>query len=165
VDQVGFYKNVDDTVTHTKCSMDTSGEEATLKCEGLTTSSDTCDSAANSGKIVTSSLTLCLDGSKTATFVATGNDPIQYLLNYGADSIFNTVIAENTYGIIKATEDSMTLDTTVTSNKEVCADVDQKVTDLPESGSCAATSTLYSLCTSGICQKICKVKTGVNCKC
>jgi len=161
VNQVGFYKNVDTIITHTKCYMDTSGDEATLKCEGLTSSSDSC-LGANIGKFDSSS-GLCLNGSKTAAFVASGN-PVQYLLSYGASSIFGTIIAENTYGVIKVTTDSMTLDTTVTSNKEVCADEDQKVTDLPESGSCASSSTLYSLCTSGICQKICKVKTGVNCK-
>jgi len=161
VNQVGFYKNVDATITHTKCYMDTSGDEATLKCEGLTSPSDSC-SGENVGKFDSSS-GLCLNDSKTAAFVASGN-PVQYLLSYGASSIFSTIIAENTYGVIKVTTDSMTLDTTVTSNKEVCADGDQKVTDLPESGSCAPSSTLYSLCTSGICQKICKVKTGVNCK-
>jgi len=128
----------------------------------LSTSSDTCTAATDNGKIAGS--TLCLNGSKTSDFVSAGDDPVQYMIEYGASSIFGKFILENTSGVVKVTETSMTLDTSYTNNKEVCVDGDQKVSVLPESGSCASGNTLYSLCSSGICQKICKVKTGVNCK-
>jgi len=105
-----------------------------------------------------------LYASKEAGFVSAGNDPVQYMIEYGASSIFGKFILENTSGVVKVTETSMTLDTSYTNNKEVCVDGDQKVSDLPESGSCTSGNTLYSLCSGGICQKICKVKTGVKCK-
>jgi len=56
----------------------------------------------------------------------------------------------------------MTIDTSTTSNAEVCGN-DSLEISAPSNGACTS-ATLYSLCSSGICQKICKVGFGVNCK-
>ena len=88
---------------------------------------------------------LCLDVAtglpKTAIF---GTD--SYLVSFDIQSLYASSIRGGQFGVLKATDKKITLDTTVSGS--ICADANLKVTS--KSGSCAAGSTEYT-CTSGVC--------------
>jgi len=150
----GFYINTDQSSTnYIKCK----GGSCTV--ETNPTASDECEDSTI-GQL-TKSNKLCLNGSIDAAFEASGEK--KYLVSYATNNVFSTSVSQDHYGVVVVTENSMTIDTSTTSNTEVCASDTTLVITAPTSGACGDNITLYSLCTNGICQKICKVGSGVNC--
>jgi len=131
--EIGYYK----TGNNKYVSCDASG------CKYLALESS-CPSV---GQMKASGV-LCLDvvsDGKTGTFA--GKDATdKYLLSYDIESLYASSIRGGQFGVLKATDKKITLDTTVSGS--ICADADLKVTS--KSGSCAAGSTEYT-CTSGVC--------------
>jgi len=149
----GYYKNSVITGKYIEC-----------KNNGCSVVDNPTDDGSTIGTLVKdgSVVKLCLDGTKKVEFAASSDNEKNYLISYDASSVFKTVTS-NHYGIVKVGINSMTIDTTVTTNKEICADNSLlEVSELNNEG-CDSGKTLYSLCTNGICEKICKVASGTNC--
>ncbi|KAG4102844.1 hypothetical protein H8356DRAFT_930100 [Neocallimastix lanati (nom. inval.)] len=93
---------------------------------------------------------LCLDivsDGKTGTF-ASKDATDKYLLSYDIESLYASSIRGGQFGVLKATANKITLDTTVTGS--VCVtNSNLKVT--PKSGNCDASTTTEYTCTSGMC--------------
>jgi len=91
---------------------------------------------------------ICLDttggSEKTAGVVASGVESKYYLVHYDPASVFASSMNPGEFGVLKATENDITLDTTITGDK--CVDANFVVTT--KDGSCSNSE--YS-CTSGIC--------------
>ena len=148
----GYYINLDQTDKYIKCQ----GGSCTVESNPT----DGSCSTNTIGKLFydTDSVYICLDGTNSAKAF----EAKKYLISYGASSIFSSSVTSDYYGVVSVTTNSITIDQTVTSSSEICVNTSLLVSALD--GSCADGSTLYSLCSSGICQKICKVESGVNCK-
>ena len=148
----GFYVNTDQSDTYIKCT----GSSCTVKNNP---DSDTCNADTASGQLTLkdTKVQLCLSSEKYAEFSSTTKN---YLVSSASASVFSSVTA-NHYGIVSVTANSMTINI-ASSDAEICAD--DSTLEVTALSSTCSSATQYSSCTSGICQKYCKVKTGANCK-
>ena len=137
--------------------------------------SSTCEAVAasgscgneNIGKLISDGNSkLCLDGSVSAPFVTTGSG--NYLVGYATGSFIADVITDNKkFGVVKITKNSITLDTTFTTDYGICVNKsDKTVTKLTESSTACDTSsnTKYDYCVQGVCYNVCKVASNGDCK-
>jgi len=133
---VGYYK----TVNSDYVLWD--GTTASL-APTKTCSSDTI------GQWDTTANKLCLDGTKTAGFATSSASPTNYMVYYHKNSAFSGSVDEATkYGIVKATDNTISIDDAADTN--YCVDANMVATAIGGSSNCDATKTRYD-CTDGIC--------------
>jgi len=156
-DPIGYYINGDSTTSSTipyiKCIKKT---DSTYECTAL---SDPSDNACTDkiGQIIKYGK-LCLDSSNSIGFLDTTTN---YIVAYDAESAFASEYAAEKYVVVKVTQNSMTIDTSITkTNTGLCANVNMTYTELNESTACETQAdtggkTLFGLCTNGVCEKLC----------
>jgi len=153
---VGYYQN-GETGAANKYIQCTTTTTCALIGAGFAAS---CEGDSNIGKL-TNNGSLCLGDSKTATF---GTN--RYLIKYDSGSIFNEKVVSTKFGVVKATVNSLILDTSVSGQGVCVKDADNIITTDAEAA-CSTGKSYYPTCDAyGVCsatETVCNPQTGADC--